>query len=53
MKEGGDFLFCSFPELWVDKDGKMYLGWEIFFEEKFTFKENPTVVIEEFQEEVD
>ncbi|KAL0004977.1 hypothetical protein SO802_012538 [Lithocarpus litseifolius] len=30
-------------------DGKMYPGWEIFFDEKFTFKEKPMVVIEEVQ----
>lgn len=53
MKEGGDLYFCGFPELWVDKDGKMYPGWEIFFNEKLTFKEKPIVVIKEVQEEVD
>ena len=47
VKEGGDFLFCSFPELWVDKDGKVNIGWEIFFNEKLTFKEKPIVVIKE------
>jgi len=26
VKEGGDFHFCGFPELWVGKDGKAYLG---------------------------
>ena len=26
VKEGGHFSFCGFPELWVDKDRKMYLG---------------------------
>ena len=26
VKEGGDFPFCGFPELWVGKDGKVYLG---------------------------
>ena len=31
----------------------MYLGWEIFFNEKLTFKEKPTMVIKEVQEEVD
>ena len=30
----------------------MYLGWEMFFNEKLTFKEKPTVVIKELQEEV-
>ena len=30
----------------------MYLGWEIFFNEKLTFKEKPIVVIKEVQEEV-
>ena len=29
------------------------MGWEIFFNEKVTFKEKPTVVIKEIQEEVD
>jgi len=52
MMEGGDFSFCGFLELWVDKDRKLYLCWEIFFEEKLTFKEKPTVVIKEIQEEV-
>ena len=33
-------------------DGKMYPGWEIFFNEKLTFKEKPIVVIKEVQEEV-
>ena len=31
----------------------MYPGWEMFFNEKPTFKEKPTVVIKEMQEEVD
>ena len=31
----------------------MYPGWEIFFNEKLTFKEKPTVMIKEFQEEFD
>ena len=52
VKEGGDFLFCGFPELWVGKDRKVYSSWEIFFNEKLTFKEKPTVVIKEVQEEV-
>ena len=47
VKEGEDFPFCGFPKLWVDKDGKVYLGWEIFFEEKLTFQEKPTMVIKE------
>ena len=29
------------------------MGWEMFFNEKLTFKEKPTVVIKEIQEEVD
>ena len=33
-------------------DGKMYPGWEIFFNDKLTFKEKPIVVIKEVQEEV-
>ena len=35
------------------KDGKVYLGWEMFFSENLTFKEKPTVAIKEIQEEVD
>ena len=53
VKEKGDFPFCSFPKLWVGKDGKVYLGWEIFFNEKLTFKEKPVVVIKEVPKEVD
>ena len=53
VKEGEGFHFNGFPELWAGKDGKVYLGWEIFFNEKLTFKEKPTVVIKEVQEEVD
>ena len=30
----------------------MYPGWEMFFNEKLTFKEKSTVVIKEVQEEV-
>ena len=41
------------PEPWVGKDGRVYLGWEMFFDEKLTFKEKPTMVIKEVQEEVD
>ena len=52
MKKWGDFPFCGFPELWVGKDGQVYLGWEIFFNEKLTFKEKPIVVIKEVEEEV-
>ena len=47
VKEGRNFPFCGFPELWVGKDGKAYPSWEIFFNEKLTFKEKPTVVIKE------
>ena len=53
VKEGGDFPFCSLPELWVDKDGKVNPGLEIFFDEKLIFREKPIVVIKEIQEEVD
>ena len=53
MKEGEDFPFCGFLELWVGKDGKVYPSWEIFFNEKLTFKEKPTMVIKKVQEEVD
>ena len=24
VKEGGDFTYCSFPEPWVGKDGRVY-----------------------------
>ena len=37
----------------MDKDGKVNPSWEIFFNEKLTFKEKPTIVIKEVQEEVD
>ena len=53
VKDGGNFPYCGFPEPWVGKDGKVYLGWEMFFSEKLTFKEKPTVAIKEIQEEVD
>ena len=53
MKEGGNFLYYGFPEPWVGKDGKVYLGHEMFFNEKLTFKEKTTVVIKEILEEVD
>jgi len=33
VKEGGDLSFCGFLELWVDKDGKLNPGWEIFFDD--------------------
>ena len=33
--------------------GRVYLGWGMFFNEKLTSKEKPTVVIKEIQEEVD
>ena len=49
VKEGGDFPFYGFPKLWVDKDGKVNPSWEIFFNEKLTFKEKPTVVTKEIQ----
>ena len=52
FKEGGEIPFCGFLELWVGKDGKVYPSWEIFFNEKLTFKEKPTVVIKKVQEEV-
>ena len=53
VKDGVNFPYCGFPEPWVGKDGKVYLGWEMFFSEKLTFKEKPTVAIKELQEEVD
>ena len=43
----------GFPKLRVGKDGKVYPGCEMFFNEKLTFKEKPTMVIKEVQEEVD
>ena len=49
VKEGGEFPFYGFPKLWVDKDGKVNPSWEIFFNEKLTFKEKPTVVTKEIQ----
>ena len=52
VKEG-DFPYCGFLEPWVGKDGRVNLGWEMVFNEKLTFKEKPTVVIKEIQEEVD
>ena len=45
VKEGGDFPFCGFLEFWVGKDGKVYPGWEMFFNEKLTFKKKPIMVI--------
>ena len=53
MKEGENFPYCGFPEPWVSKDGKVYSGWEMFFNEKLSFKEKPTMVIKEIKEEVD
>ncbi|KAL0008513.1 hypothetical protein SO802_010015 [Lithocarpus litseifolius] len=53
VKEGEGFPYCGFVEPWMDKDGKMYLGWEIFFGEKLTFKDNPIVVTEEVCEGAD
>ena len=37
----------------MGKDEKVYLGWEMFFDEKLTFKEKPTMMIKEIQEKVD
>jgi len=51
--KGEDFPYCGFPKPWVCKDGRMYPSWEMFFNEKLTFKEKPTIVIKEMQEEVD
>jgi len=48
VKEGGNFpFFYGCPELWVGKDGNVYLGWGIFFNEKLTFKKKPMVVSKE------
>ena len=52
VKEWGNFPYCGFPEPWVGKNRKEYPGWEMFFNEKLTFKEKPTVMIKEIQEEV-
>ena len=46
VKEGRNFPFYGFPKLWWGKDGKTYPSWEIFFKEK------PTMVIKEVQEEL-
>ena len=51
MKEGENFPYCGFLEPWAGKDGKVYLGWKMFFNEKLTFKEKPIMVIKEIQEE--
>ncbi|KAK9998030.1 hypothetical protein SO802_017633 [Lithocarpus litseifolius] len=51
-EEGVDFPFCGFPEFWVGEDGKVYHGWEIFFDEKLTSKKNSTMVTKEFKEKV-
>ena len=53
MKEGGNFPYCGFLKPWVGKDGKVYPDWEMFFNEKLTFKEKLLVVIKEMQEKVD
>ena len=53
VKDRKDFPYFGFLKLWVGKDGKVYLGQEIFFKEKLTFTEKPTVLIKEVQEEVD
>ena len=52
-KEGGDLPYCGFLKPRVGKDGKVYSGWEMFFNEKLTFKEKHTVVIKEIQEKID
>jgi len=51
VKEGENFPYCGFLEPWASKNGKVYLGWEMFFNEKLTFKEKPIMVIKEIQEE--
>jgi len=38
VKEGGNFPYYGFPKPWVGKDRKVYSGWEMFFNEKLTFK---------------
>ena len=53
MKESGDFTYYSFLEPWVGKDGRVYLSREMFFNEKLTFNEKPTIMIKEMQEKVD
>ena len=52
VQEGGDFPYSGFPKPWVGKDRRVYLGQEMFFNEKLTFKEKPTMVIKQIQEEV-
>ena len=52
MKEGESFPYCGLPEPWVGKDEKVYPSWEMFFKEKLTFNDKPTVVIKEIKEEV-
>ena len=39
-------------QIWVGKVGKVYLSWEMFFNEKLTFKKKPIVVIMEVRSEV-
>ena len=51
--KGENFPYYGFLEPWVGKDGKVYPRWEMLFNEKLTFKEKPTVVIKDIQEEVD
>ena len=51
--KGGNFPYCGFTEPQVGKDGKVFLGWEMFFKEMLTLKEKPTLVIKDMQEEVD
>ena len=50
VKERGNFPYCGFPEPWVSKDGKLYLGWEMLFNEKLPFKKKFIVVIKEMSE---
>ena len=47
VKEGGNFPYFGFPKPWVGKDGRVYPSWQMFFNEKLTFKEKPTIVIKE------
>ena len=47
VEEEVDFPYYGFIKPWVGKDGRVYPGWEMIFNEKLTFKEKPTVLIKE------
>ena len=52
VKEGGHIPRCGFPKPWVGKDGRVYPGYRMFFNQKLTLKEKSTMVIKEIREEV-